>query len=69
MNNCLIMFGISFMFMLIAEIIKRLSVQPKNRLYIVDTWADHLSGCIFVIGWVIFFVTLIFAIYIFIFIS
>jgi len=69
MNRCLILFGVSFILMLIAESLKRLFGDrvPKDGLYVKDNWADHLSGISFVIGMVIFFVTLVFAVYIFIF--
>ena len=68
MNNYLILFAVSGILMLIAELIKRFFVKDFfQKESNTNNIAESLSGIIFVIAWVIFFITLTFAIYIFIF--
>ena len=68
MNRCLILFGITTVLMLLADWIDKHSNKCEYMKDIKHPLLWHLNGAVFVISAMSFGITLVFAIYIFIFI-
>ena len=67
MNNCLILFGITTTLMLLSNWLSEYFNNRGFRREIKHSFIESLNGAVFVISAMTFGITLVFAIYIFIF--